>query len=134
MIECCLCKKRYHQDCVGIKTKIQNGDIYVEYKDKDDENAGTDGSQSQKAVAIEATGEDASETYTDIDGIEGVSEVEDNILYQLCLTCTSMPKQITELMKRFSEFKKDLRIMKKTIEDIKGRRRRLNHSLKSQRF
>ena len=30
-----------------------------------------DGSQSQKAGAVEATGEDASETYTDIDGIEG---------------------------------------------------------------
>ena len=30
MIECCLCKKWYHQDCVGIKTKIQNGDTNVD--------------------------------------------------------------------------------------------------------
>ena len=116
-----LMQKWYHQDCVGINTKIQIGDMNVEYKDKDDENAGTDGSQSQKAGAIEATGEDASETYTGIDGIEGVSEVKDDILYWFCLTCTSMPKQITELMKRFSEFIKDLRIMKKTLEDIKAK-------------
>ena len=74
-----------------------------------------------KKGAVEATGEDASETYTDIDGIEGVSEVEDDILYWFFLTCTSMLKQITELMKRFSEFKKDLRIMKKTLEDIKAK-------------
>ena len=51
----------------GINTRIQTGDINVEYKDKDDENTGTDGSQSQKAGAVETTGEDASETYTDID-------------------------------------------------------------------
>ena len=121
MIECCSCKKWYHQDCVGINTKIQNGDINVEYEDKDDENAGTDGSQSKKAGAVEAMGEDASETYTDIDGIEGVSEVEDDILYWFCLTCTSMPKQIIELMKRFSHFKKDLRIVKKTLEDINAK-------------
>ena len=121
MIECCLCKKWYHQDCVGIKTKTQNGYINVEYRDKDDENVATDGSQSQKAGVVEAMGVDASETYTDIDGIEGVSEVEDDILYWFCLTCTSIPKQITELMKRFSEFKKDMRIMKKTLEDIKAK-------------
>ena len=66
-------------------------------------------------------GEDASETYTDRDGTEGVSEVENDILCWFCLTCTSMPKQITELMKRFSEFKKDLRIMKKTLEGIKAK-------------
>ena len=106
---------------MGLNTKIQNGDMNIEYKDKDDENAGADGSQSQKAGVVEATGEDASETYIDIDGIEGVSEVEDDILYWFCLTCTSMPEQITELMKRFSEFKKDLRIMKKTLEDIKAK-------------
>ena len=73
MFECCLCKKWYHQDCVGIKTEIQNGHINVEYKDEDDENTGTgtEGSRSQKEGAVEATGEDVSdvnETCTDIDG------------------------------------------------------------------
>ena len=52
------------------------------------------------------------------------SEVEDDILYWFCLTCTFMPKQITEQTRRFSEFKKDLRIMKKTLEDIKAKDRR----------
>ena len=32
-----------------------------------------------------------------------------------------MPKQITELKKRFSELKKDMRIMKKILEDIKAK-------------
>ena len=101
---------------MGIKTKIQNGDINVENKDKDDENAGTEGNQSQKAM-----GEDESETSTDIDGIEGDLEDEDDILCWFYLTCTSIPKQITELLKRFSEFKKDMRIMKKTLEGIKAK-------------
>ena len=48
MIGCCLCKKWYHQDYVGIKTKIQNGDINVENKDKDDENTGTEGKKSER--------------------------------------------------------------------------------------
>ena len=75
--------------------------------------------RSQKERAVEATGEDESETSIDIDGIEGDPEDEDDILYWFCETCTSMPKQITELMKRFYEFKKDMRIMKETLENFK---------------
>ena len=56
IIESCLCKNWYHQNCVEIKTKIQNGDINVESKDKDDENAATEVNQSQKEGAAEATG------------------------------------------------------------------------------
>ena len=69
-------------------------------------------------MGIKTTGEDESETSTDIDGIQGDPEDEDDILYWFRLTCTSMPNQITELTKRFSEFKKDMRIMKKTLPGV----------------
>ena len=129
MIECCLCKRWYHLECMGLDTKSKQDELNSEDKDDKGDNIASEETmilfedeENAEAKTASNTG-DATTEKTDgkNKGKDNPSEDSEDSQFWFCNTCSEMSRQVSQMIKLLSDVQKNMKNMKKSLDDMKNK-------------